>query len=292
MKEVNINIMFIGLVSLCFAFLAISANGQRNLNDLPALFEVPSMIAEAPLPGKRVKQVTSGWEASSIYHALYLPTDWNPDCPWPVIVEYPGNGGYSNELGDISNGTVEGCEMGYGLSHGKGFIWVSLPFIIKTGEVALQWWGDVEMTKRYCIETVREICRQYSGDPDRVILAGFSRGAIACNYIGLHDDEIAKLWCGMICHSHYEGEFKHPAPDEKKWPERLARLGDRPQFISQEVSVTPIVDVIQSASFRGELIFKTLPFKNHSARWTRCELPIRTSAVQWLSQFSNANTNE
>jgi galactonate dehydratase len=27
-----------------------------------------------------------------------------------------------------------------------------------------------------------------------VILTGFSRGAIACNYIGLHDAEIAKLW--------------------------------------------------------------------------------------------------
>lgn len=291
MKKGNRSLPFFGLACLCFSLLPISAQEQPNLNDLPVLFEVPAMVDGAPTPGRRVKQVSPDWARSSVYHALYLPTDWKAGRAWPVILEYPGNGGYSNQFGDVSNGTVEACEMGYGLSQGKGFIWVSMPFIHKTEEIALQWW-DVELTKRYCIETIREICRRFNGDPDRIILAGFSRGAIACNYIGLHDDEIAQLWCGMICHSHYEGEFKHPATDEKKWPERLVRLGERPQFISQEISVKPIVAAIQSTSFRGNLTFKTLPFKNHSVRWTRCDLPIRTSAVQWLSQFSNVNSNE
>ncbi len=290
MTQRNQRISFVRLIYLFFTFLFLSADAQSNLNEIAAMFEVPQMVADVPSPGKRVKQLTSGWETSSVYHALYLPTDWKTDRLWPVLVEYPGNGGYSNQLGDFSDGTVEGCEMGYGLSQGRGFIWVSLPFVSQDGEVALKWWGDVEMTKRYCIETVREICRLYNGDPDRVILSGFSRGAIACNYIGLHDDEIAKLWCGMICHSHYEGEFKHPAVDENQWPERLARLGKRPQFISHEVSVEPIVDVIEATSFRGDLTFKTLPFKNHSARWTRCDLPIRNSAVSWLSQFSKAQS--
>jgi hypothetical protein len=258
-----------------------------NLNEFPTLFETPPTVAGNPAPGKRIKGTTSGWKDTNAYHTLYLPTDWTPDIQWPVIVEYPGNGGYSNALGDVSEGTVEGCMMGYGLSGGTGFIWISMPFVSAAGQNAVKWWGDIESTKRYCIRTVNAVCEQYNGDPSRVILAGFSRGAIACNYIGLHDDSIADLWCGMICHSHYEGEFKHPAPDESEWPDRLKRLGKRPQFISHEMSVHPIQKVIQHAGFEGNLTFQALPFKNHSARWTLCDLPLRNQARQWLLQFGN-----
>jgi hypothetical protein len=46
-----------------------------------------------------------------------------------------------------------------------------------------------------------------------VFIAGFSRGAIACNFIGLRDDEIASLWCGFVVHSHYEGVRDWPGSD-------------------------------------------------------------------------------
>ncbi|MBT5062187.1 MAG: hypothetical protein HOM65_07110 [Verrucomicrobia bacterium] len=281
-----------GFFFILSSALTVFAQGQINLNDLPALFELPSVVNDSPAPGRRVNQVSSGWEDTGAHHALYLPNDWEADRKWPIIVEYPGNGGYSNQLGDFSDGTVEGCQMGYGLSQGDGFIWISMPFVTQAGGVSLQWWGDVEKTKRYCIETVRQVCLNFNGDPERVILAGFSRGAIACNYIGLHDDEIAKLWSGMICHSHYDGEFKHPAMDEENWPERLARLGNRPQFISHELSVQPIMDLIQSTSLQVNLTFHTLPFENHSVRWTRCDLSLRNAAVKWLAQFSNSPPDE
>ena len=245
------------------------------------------MSDEKASPGKRVRQVTTGWETTDVYHALYLPKDWNKVHQWPVIVEYPGNGGYSNPLGDVSDGTIESCAMGFGLTEGTGFIWVSMPFVSGGGQIARKWWGDVEETKRYCMETVLEVCRLFNGDPERVILAGFSRGAIACNYIGLHDDEISALWCGMICHSHYEGEFRHPAPDYVLWPERLKRLKGRPQFISHEITVDPIRNAIESVSSGGHFTFQILPFKNHSTRWTRCHLEIRNHAMKWLSQFAN-----
>ena len=267
--------------------LLAEVSGEPNLNAVPALFEVPSLTLQEPGPGIRAKMVSKGWKSTHIYHALYLPKDWDTDRNWPVIIEYPGNGGYSNDQGDVSNGTLEDCMMGYGLSSGTGFIWVSMPFVDQKGNIALQWWGDVEATKRYCMDTVRDVCRDFNGDPTRVILAGFSRGAIACNYIGLHDDSIAKFWSGMICHSHYEGEFKHPALDQDKWPERLARLGSRPQFISHERTVQPIRNAIQSISYKGNFTFGVLPFKNHSARWTLCDLKLRKDAIQWLSQFSN-----
>lgn len=63
--------------------------------------------------------------------------------------------------------------------------------------------------------------------------------SIACNYIGLHDDEIAALWRGFICHSHYDGvrKWDYAGSDRQSAAIRLGRLRDRPQFISHETSV-------------------------------------------------------
>jgi len=225
---------------LLLSFLTHVAMAQTNLNGVPADLTVPPTEAVAPAAGKRVRATTTGWEATAVHHTLYLPEDWKPQSTHlPVIVEYAGNGGYANRLGDTSDGSVEGCMLGYGLSAGQGFLWITLPFVESHDgkkRNATKWWGDVAETKRYCLATVRDVCRRFGGDPQRVVLAGFSRGAIACNYLGLHDDEIAQLWCGFFAHSHYEGVLKHPASDESAWPQRLRRLGTRPLFISHELS--------------------------------------------------------
>lgn len=259
------------------------ASAQQNLNDVPVDLVVPEITNAAPTAGKRVRATTQGWEGTKVHHTLYLPTDWKPDAKLPVLVEYAGNGGYKNKLGDVSDGTVGGCVMGYGLSAGKGFLWVCLPFV-GNGQNATKWWGDVAETKRYSMVTVKDVCARFGGDEKRVVLMGFSRGAIACNYIGLHDDEIAKLWCGMVCHSHYEGEFKHPAVDEVAWPERLKRLGSRPQWISQERGTDKTQQAIVSTGVKGDFTFVTLPYANHSARWLLCDLPIRQQAREWLTR--------
>src|SRR5439155_3747591 len=102
-----------------------------------------------------------------------------------------------NKFGDVSLGTVEGSNLGYGLSGGSNFLWLCLPYVKVAGgrkENAITWWGDMEETVRYCKQSVRWVCEQFGGDTNRVVLAGFSRGAIAGNFIGLHDDEIAELW--------------------------------------------------------------------------------------------------
>ena len=269
--------------------IATAACAQSNLNDVPADLTVPPMSMGAPAAGKRVTTTTHGWEGSKVHHTLYLPTDWMPGASLPVIVELAGNGGYFNKLGDVSDGSVEGCMMGYGLSAGRGYLWIVIPLVEVadgTKRNAPKWWGDVAETKRYCIATVHDVCARFGGDAQRVVLMGFSRGAIGCNYIGLHDDEIAKLWCGMVCHSHYEGEFKHPAPDNDAWPERLKRLGTRPQFISQERGTEKTQATIAATGFKGDLTFATLPFDNHSARWTLCDVPLRAQARAWLNKVT------
>ncbi|MDB6117037.1 MAG: hypothetical protein JWO08_818 [Verrucomicrobiaceae bacterium] len=270
---------------LLLLLLAGSSWAQTNLNDLPTDLTVPATAIKAPTAGERVRATTPGWQDTKVYHTLYLPPEWQADKKLPVIIEYAGNGDYANKLGDISDGSVEGCLLGYGLSAGHGFIWVCVPFVeVAEGQKrnATKWWGDVSETKKYCIATVKEVCARYGGDADRVVLMGFSRGAIACNYIGLHDDEIAKLWCGFLCHSHYDGEFKHPAADQLAWPERLQRLNGRPQFISQEQGTKATQAVIAQSGVKGQFTFVTLPFANHTARWTLCDLPIRRQAREWL----------
>ena len=47
--------------------------------------------------------------------------------------------------------------------------------------------------------------------------------------IRMTDDEVAALWCGFICHSHYDGvrSWGYAGDDRAAATERLARLGDR-----------------------------------------------------------------
>ena len=117
----------------------------------------------------------------------------------PVIIDFAGNGPYKNRFGDVSTGHPEGSKMGYGISGGIGFIWVCLPYLNNAGTANVsKWWGDPPKydagpTVAYCKKAVAWICEKYGGDPKSVILCGFSRGAIACNFIGLYHAEIDKI---------------------------------------------------------------------------------------------------
>jgi hypothetical protein len=249
----------------------------QNLNELPPDLTVPTVtVNAAPAAGLRV-QVEA--------HQLYLPPDWKPGASMPLLVEYPGNGGYQNALGDVSDGKPEGCVLGYGLSGGEGCVWLTLPFVNADGTVALKWWGDVAATQRYCIKVVRETCEQWGCDPKRVVLLGFSRGAIACNYIGLGNDEIASLWCGMFCHSHYDGVregWGYAGADRASALERLRRLGARPQWISHEGEVKHTQEYLLSTGVKGSWTFHALPFANHSGGWLLRDTPSRKLAREWL----------
>jgi hypothetical protein len=281
------------LVVSCWLAAGVAAGAEivahgGNIHDIAADLAVPAVTSGSPEAGKRVRAVTPGWEGSDVGHVLYLPREWRPGKSLPVLVEYPGNGGYRNDLGDVSDGTPESCMLGYGLSGGAGFLWVCLPFVDVTTDGVkrncVQWWGNVEETKRYCAATVRDVCERYGGDDSRVVLCGFSRGAIACNYIGLHDDAIASLWSGFFCHSHYDGVRRWPYPesDPAAAVRRLDRLGGRPQWISHETDVSQTEDFIRASGVHGSFTFVPIPHPNHSAAWVLREIPERVRAREWL----------
>lgn len=275
-----------------FSFV-MSAPARADLPDLasvPTDLDVPACLASGvPAAGVRTAQTTEGWQGTRVHHALYLPTDWKPGRSFPVIVEYPGNGNYRNKFGDVSDGTVEGGHLGYGISGGKGFIWVVMPFVeAKYGQKqnATLWWGDVEETKRYCMATVRDVCSRFGGDEKKLILAGFSRGSIACNFIGLHDDAIAKLWRGFVCHSHYDGvneKWPYAGADRESALVRLKRLDGRPQFISHEGSTAATEEFLKRSAIRGQWTFEPIPFRNHSDQWTLRDIPSRKKLRDWLA---------
>ncbi len=256
-----------------------------NLNDLKSDLVVPEVTKGEPGVGRRVRQVNPGFEGWDLYHVLYLPVDWAPGRKYPVIAEYPGNGGYTNRYGDVSTGRVEDCKLGYGISGGRGVIWVSLPFV-DTGlhRHAIQWWGDPERTAAYCRQTVARICEDYGGDPGAVILTGFSRGAIACSYIGLRDEETAKLWRALVAHSHYDGvrRWGYAGDDAESAQKRVRRFQGRPQFITQEDSVSDIEAFFKADKVEGATLL-ALPYPNHTDMWVLKDVPERKQLREWLA---------
>lgn len=264
------------------------AAALADLSRVPPDLTVPGLTEGVPAPGRRVRLTAAGWGDAEVSHVLYLPTDWQPGRVWPVLVEYAGNGGYTNAYGDACAGTVEGCRLGYGISGGAGFLWLCLPYVEKSGEGmrnAVKWWGDVELSKRYCMAAVREACKSYGGDATRVVLCGFSRGSIGCNYLGLWDDEISPLWRAFICHSHYDGvseRWPYAGADRAAALTRLSRLRGRAQFISHEGSTSAVEQWLRSTGIEGAWTFAAIPFRNHSDAWVLRDTPVRRQLRVWL----------
>ena len=132
-----------------------------------------------------------------------------------------------------------------------------------------KWWGDADRSVDYCNQVIENVCRDFGGDSQRLFLAGFSRGSIACNYIGLRDPELAQRWRGFICHSHYDGvrQWGYPGDSRAAAATRLERLGQRPQWISHESDVEPTRAYLRKACPNGRFTFESLPFDDHTDKW-------------------------
>lgn len=272
----------------------------RDIREVDADLVVPPLSAAVAAAGKRFKEKLAEYADTDVYHAVYLPTDWRPGASLPVIVEYAGNGNFRNRFGDVSTGRVEGSKLGYGISAGHGFIWVCLPYLNSAGTAnVIKWWGDrpkynPQPTVEYCKRAVPWICKKYGGDPDRVLLVGFSRGAIACNFIGLHDEKIAKLWCGFVAFSHYDGvvdRWGYTGCDRASALARLKRLGDRRQFICAEDGAGPhsvgaTKSYLSSTRVNGAFTFRATGFRNHNDAWTLRPSAARNDLRGWVQRLT------
>lgn len=264
-----------------------SALAQKQAPEKPIQDLItPAVQNCAPAAGKRVRMVIDEYKETNVHHALYLPTDWEKGKTYPMIVEYAGN------KYKTSPGTVDGSNLGYGISGGKGCIWLCLPYVSEDHQHnEVTWWGDLQATVDYCKTAVADTCQHYGGDPNAVFIAGFSRGAIACNYIGLYDDEIAALWKGFICFSHYDGvrQWHYAQSDRSAAAVRLERLKGRPQFICQEKSIAQMQEYLKKVCPNGNFTFVPITGWEHNDNWVLFDIPERTAVRKWLRTVLKKN---
>ncbi len=268
---------------------------------------VPKLSSGPPAAGRRVTITPAEYEGTNVFHTLFLPANWKPGGPpLPIIFEFTGN--YHPNSG--STGRPEDAALGFGLSGGR-HIWVSLPFIRDdhTGN-AVTWWGDEAATMAYAKMNVPRIIDDYGADPKAVVLCGFSRGAIGVNYIGLHDDEISKLWTAFVAHDHFDGVRQWNGttwgqPLERyriKARERLQRVGERPYLVSQNGNERDTETFIRStlsdaSNFRfvyikTDEIFGTFPNQlaksGHTDRWLLKPSTYRETTWNWMNRAAHA----
>jgi predicted esterase len=239
------------------------------------------MTDAPPAPGQFVRQTAPEYASTNVYHGLYLPTDWHAGKLYPVIVEYAGN-----RWPPVCTGRVEDCKLGFHQSGGQGFLWIVLPYVSEDNkENQLTWWGDLDATVAYCKTNVPRICRQYGGDASAVFLTGFSRGAIACGYVGLRDDEIAKLWLGFLPHSHHDGGSFTPNGAR----ERLARINGRASFLSWGQNDGGKTNSLLGKALLEEFGFPVtaveIPGLDHSDEWIVQDSPQRRELRRWLAEI-------
>lgn len=196
-------------------------------------------VVGTPSADKRVWMTLAGYEETPTRHTLYLPKNWVAAKKYPVFVEYLGNGG------TVTTNPTH-ATMGQTICNRMDFITLALPFVAanKMEDSNFQdanGWGDLPMTVAYAKAAIRDVCENWGGDATKLILMGHSRGAIACNYVGLYDDEIAGMWRGMIPVSHYGAWYHGSKGHLVTWniPEgvdvaNMQRLGRTPQLIMEE----------------------------------------------------------
>ncbi|MEY4378814.1 MAG: hypothetical protein RLZ85_695 [Verrucomicrobiota bacterium] len=264
---------------------------------------LPPLTDQAPQPGRRASVTTPEYAGTKVHHLIALPDDWTPDWQargkrWPVIAEYTGN--YFPASG--STGEIEGAALGYGVARGKA-IWIVLPYVAKDHRKnEITWWGDVDATVGYAKTNLPRICAEFGGDPKKVVLCGFSRGAIGVSFLGLHDEEVAKLWCGLWAHDHFDGEKEWKGSDwgaplakyRSEATVRLKRLAGRPLLVSgarEETRkfLTPILtEGVTFMTIDMLAVFGKFPNASaktaHTDRWPLRDCAATDSARAWFER--------
>jgi hypothetical protein len=297
-----------------------------DLRSIPADLTRPPMRTDLiePVAGSRTKQTHPDFAHTAAYHALYLPPQWKKGSgvKLPVLVEYSGNGPWAGSPGvgdghwadkDVSTGRPEDQNMGYGISGGQGFIWVSMPLLTADLEshtnISTFWWGcnntmafakgacgtyDLTPTLEYTKKTVASVLAEYGGDPDNVYAMGWSRGAIAAGYIALHDDEIAKIWKGFIPFSHIDGmiEWGYPGSGVDDAKVRYRRAAGKHIFVTAECDVATNCQHeflkqsgILAPNFTTPAVnftFVNSGFRNHNDMWLLRPSVARIRLRRWL----------
>jgi hypothetical protein len=119
-------------------------------------------------------------------------------------------------------------------------------------------------------------------------------------FLGLADDEIAKLWKGIFTHDHFDGQrdWKYPECDRKSALTRLARLKGRPVLVCGK-EADYIKEHLDLARFTfldvpTEKIFNIPEGKvihSHTDLWMHRDSEYRKKARAWLTGLLEEKVN-
>lgn len=165
--------------------------------DDPSRAVVSTAEAADPAANQRTLRRLKGYEETRLAHVLRLPEGWTPDGTYPVVVDYPGNVFFNRYC--FSTGFARDGNFGPSIVDGQSAILLQLPFVRVGGqEEEHNGWGDPDLTATYALAALEDAVFNFGGDSNMLLLAGFSRGAYAADYIGLRNDTMADIWHGFI----------------------------------------------------------------------------------------------
>lgn len=307
MKRIALPWIVIGCWLVSFAGPVVPMEASELEAKSTEILTLPRVVNDRPAAGVRSWQQAEEYAGTDVHHTVYLPKDWSPEGKrLPIIFEYTGN--YYPAAG--STGRVEHAGLGYGLSGGQ-YIWVVLPMISLDGKSnAITWWGDVDATVAYAKTNVPRIIEKFHANPDAVFLCGFSRGAIGVNFLGLQDDEVARLWTGFITHDHFDGvrawrgtDWGTPLATYRELAsQRLKRVAGRPYLVcdignieSTRAFVESVLGEQHSFTFQPidtRAIFGEFPNDNakhpHNDRWLLVPSAYRTATWHWMNDAAKS----
>jgi hypothetical protein len=213
MKAIILGWLFLFVNSLIFGNLAAGAK--------PYPKDVPAVVEGAPEPGIRVRVYLEAYPHA--YYVLYLPYNFDDKLAHPLIFESPANPTRLDPWG-----YPEETVLGFGLSEGYDFIWVSVPFVDEGGHMIKFVWGNSpETTVNFWLAVLNDLDKRFT--IDKKIIAGFSRGAVSCSYIGNFNEEISNKWDGYFAHAHFDGCCQTVKGDVQ---ERIERIKQKKVLLS------------------------------------------------------------
>ena len=173
-------------------------------------------------------------------------------------------------------------------------------------QISTYWWGcpssdasrpcnadfDVTPTLRYLHAALNETFAWYGGDPARVVITGWSRGAIATGALGLHDDATSQLFRAFMPYSHLDGDCGWvDQGDNQALAMRWARLKGRPCLslgacaVATEGGPAWLEKIgINGTRAVSGMEFMTTGWANHNDAWVLRNSTARTYMREWLAR--------
>ncbi len=150
--------------------------------------EVPELLNDTP--GFYQLSIPAGDKHQDIPYLIQLPPEYDPLRRYPAIVTLHGAGSPGHQIDWWAGGVdAEGRRTGQAARH--GYI-VIAPAWTKARQSGYQFTGREHNAVLHCL---RDACRHFSIDMDRIFLSGHSMGGDAAWDIGLsHPDQ----WAGVI----------------------------------------------------------------------------------------------